>query len=196
MRFICGKFRRRVYWKVAVEKTAAVLDYMDSVAVAADYSFVDLGLPSGTLWATENTDGTLQLHDYRDARGRYLGLLPSREQFQELIDLCKWDWDRERKEFVITGPSGASISLPAAGSFYNRHRRAYGKEGYYWTSTMSEGRKGHAWYLFMFSFPHMRWENLENKGMLMTDEYFFYLNEFSVRFVYPKLKEKNGKSDI
>lgn len=43
--------------------------------------FIDLGLPSGRLWATENEEG---YYTYDEAKENFGELLPKPEAFQEL----------------------------------------------------------------------------------------------------------------
>ena len=92
--------------------------------------YVDLGLPSGILWARCNVGASLpgQFGDYftnmsnddisltygKDLR------LPTRKDFQELIDNCKWEWTVQdyHHGYKVIGPSGESIFLPAAGNIY------------------------------------------------------------------------------
>lgn len=91
------------------------------------YIPVDLGLPSGLLWAAENTpaaDGGVLLsfkeantpgtdlsHQARDSRWEVSG----REAFEELRRFCTFSWDKERNGAVVTGPNGNTLLLPAAG---------------------------------------------------------------------------------
>ena len=63
--------------------------------------YVDLGLPSGTKWKAANEDG---YYDYDSAMETFGGKLPTKEQFEELMSLCTFTWDSERKgaNFVST----------------------------------------------------------------------------------------------
>lgn len=104
--------------------------------------YVDLGLPSGTLWKAENEDCGLITYD--QAYNFYGNSLPSKEQLQELKDNCLWTW--QGNGYKVKGKSGESIFLPAAGyrtcdgsSYY------VGTGGYYWLST--SGRPEYAWYM-------------------------------------------------
>lgn len=86
--------------------------------------FVNLGLPSGTIWCVSNS-GATDMYDY----GIYLSWtnaknqipkdldMPSYEQAQELIDYCYWRWTMSG--YLGVGPSGNSIFLPAGGEYYD-----------------------------------------------------------------------------
>lgn len=54
------------------------------------YGYVDLGLPSGTLWKNENEDGFFSDDDARDAYGNQL---PTKKQWDELGSYCNWTWN-------------------------------------------------------------------------------------------------------
>ena len=105
-----------------------------------DHRWVDLGLPSGTLWATMNV-GASSPEDYGDyfAWGETLGIvdnkktldpdddaatinwgpswrMPTEAQMQELITRCNWKASTMKgvKGYSVTGPNGATMFLPAA----------------------------------------------------------------------------------
>lgn len=91
--------------------------------------FVDLGLPSGTLWkATNESD----FYDYYSAVSQYGCQVPSQEQWTELKDYCKWVWIGNG--YRVSGNNGQFIVLPAAG-----YRGCggdvcdVGTGGYYWS---------------------------------------------------------------
>lgn len=97
--------------------------------------YVDLGLPSGRLWAAENEVPYLC---FDAARTTYGDLLPPADAWQELHDHCKWKWDEHRKGYLVTAVNGDSIFLPAAGfrndvHIYGRHTAS--SVGLYWSST-------------------------------------------------------------
>lgn len=73
---------------------------------------------------------------------------PTRKQFKELIDRCRWSWTTYNGTTgcKITGPSGKSIFLPGAGrkSDYGIYRKD--TFGYYWSSSMA--RNLNAYYLY------------------------------------------------
>ena len=94
--------------------------------------YVDLGLPSGTLWKRQNESG---LYTYEQAINRFGSKLPERHHYVELKNECTWIWIDDYG-YKVVGPNGNSITLPAAG-----YRMCYGdvdyvgRFGYYWSST-------------------------------------------------------------
>ena len=58
--------------------------------------YVDLGLPSGTKWKNENevntADAVYDFYTYDEAVAAFGNALPTKEQFQELKDSCRWSW--------------------------------------------------------------------------------------------------------
>ena len=112
--------------------------------------YIDLGLPSGNLWANCNL-GTEDCHKsgYYFTYDEALNLqskeeiLPAKEDFQELIDCCKWEWKelRQCNGYLITGPNNASIFLPAAGDRYESLHYYVNQIGKYWSSTLLESSK-------------------------------------------------------
>lgn len=144
--------------------------------------FIDLGLPSGTLWAdrniganepedygeyfrwgettpfTENSDE----YEYRDLGENIAGTeydaatailgkdyqMPTHEQLNELLHYCTRELTTINDVYGmnVTGPSGNSIFLPAAGFRYSNSSSlaavglrgslaAVGSGGYYWIAT-------------------------------------------------------------
>lgn len=118
------------------------------------HDYVDLGLPSGNMWATCNiganhptdfgeyyawgelvekknytidncsTIGDLPLNinntQYDVANNKWSGKwrLPTKDDFQELVDLCSWKWSiiNGVAGYKIIGPNKNSIFLPAGDS--------------------------------------------------------------------------------
>ena len=98
-----------------------------------EFTYIDLGLPSGRLWATENAEG-YYTHD--KAKKKFGELLPSPEAFEELWKECQWLWDVKNKGMIVVGSNKNTIFLPALGyrdgasdSLHN-----VGSHGYYWPS--------------------------------------------------------------
>lgn len=94
------------------------------------YTFVDLGLPSGRLWATENAPGFYTFDEAVDTFGE---LLPKGSAMVELIEESEVSWNREKKGLDITGPNGNTIFLPADGYRWEMEIKNVKLEGDYWT---------------------------------------------------------------
>ena len=127
--------------KVADDATAdSIRDFlMDAlekgvkVEKVEDMQWIDLGLPSGTLWADRNADG---YHTYGEAVSKFGDSLPSARQMAELMECCCIKWDDDRKGLSVTGRNGNSIFLPALGYRDDDSQNVYGvgEYGHYWTS--------------------------------------------------------------
>ena len=86
--------------------------------------YVDLGLPSGTLWAndyeTENDSIAYYTHEEASKFS-----IPSTEQWKELKDCCCWKYvtkyglpeDSKLEEVICIGPNGNSIRFNVTGFF-------------------------------------------------------------------------------
>lgn len=103
--------------------------------------WVNLGLPSGTLWAAENETG---YHQFNEAVKTFGDMLPSAEAWEELFDQCIRKWDDDRKGYVLTSPNGNTLFLPADGwQNWNKETkelnsgdiRCVGDCGCYWSSS-------------------------------------------------------------
>lgn len=70
--------------------------------------WMDLGLPSGILWARENIGNPVSIHS---ALKLYREHLPSKSDAYELMEHCKRHYDRTKKIMVFTGPNGNSIEF-------------------------------------------------------------------------------------
>lgn len=156
----------QVYWpidKTTAEMKAIKVDEAMKLLLGADYNskspssgtpdynaqqsrvpvgYVDLGLPSRTLWKATNESG---LYDYSDAVGSFGSKLPTQAQFQELKDYCTWN--KTNSGYKVIGPNDKFIILPASGYCdcdYNV--KEVGVSGYYWSST--SGGYYNAWTLY------------------------------------------------
>ena len=113
------------------------------------HEYVDLGLPSGLLWATCNLGATAE-SDYGlyfawsatdAAKEAWKGVwrTPSSTDVQELLTNCKWEWE-ETGCRVTSKKNGNSIFLPAAGMKDNEGLlMRNGTYGYYLTTDQDEG---------------------------------------------------------
>lgn len=100
-------------------------------------------------WYCENADGTYFFEpidydisgSYRyDAAYRRWGSdwrIPTLEEIKELMYECAWSWTRVQGVYGyrVTGPSGNSIFLPAAGDRNGDEYEERGVSGYYWCGT-------------------------------------------------------------
>ena len=112
---------------------ALALDTLNGIRPEVPAGFVDLGLPSGLLWAEKQEEG---YYTHEEAVKKYGEALPQPEEFVELWRVCKWDWSKERRGYTVTGPNGNSIFLAASG-YRNRASGGLsnvGSGGYYWSA--------------------------------------------------------------
>lgn len=101
--------------------------------------FVNLGLPSRKLWASENVKDVNSNEAYLtfDKAIETFGKnLPSKEDWKELFDNSSYSWNEERKGYDVIGPNGNSIFLPAAGYRYGASVYYVGGSGFYWSSSV------------------------------------------------------------
>ena len=96
-----------------------------------NFQFVDLGLPSGRLWATENAPGHYTFDEACEVFG---DCLPKGAAMVELFEECQVEWNEEKKGLDVTGPNGNSLFFPAAGyRWRGGDLENEGVEGDYWT---------------------------------------------------------------
>ena len=108
--------------------------------------WIDLGLPSGTLWKNKNEEGGF--YTYEQAVSKFGSSLPTEEQLEELKNSCNWTWNGSG--YKVTGPNGNFIVLPSAGYRLCSGRVDFvGSNSGYWSSTPS-GSDG-AWSLYFNS---------------------------------------------
>ncbi|MCR4921717.1 MAG: hypothetical protein K5945_08450 [Bacteroidaceae bacterium] len=90
------------------------------------HEYVDLGLPSGTRWATANIgaekshqNGAHYTFQRAEAEGLWGGdwRLPGIAEYEELLRTCQWEWTKvvNCQGYMVTGPNGNQLFLPAAG---------------------------------------------------------------------------------
>ena len=125
-----------IYFKPTLFNIAEnIRNYVDELA---EFTFVDLSLPSGKLWATENVkdeNGNEAFFSFDDSVNAFGKNLPSKDDWKELFDNSSYSWNEERKGYNVTGPNGNSIFLPAAG-FCGGCVKNVGTTGSYWSSSV------------------------------------------------------------
>lgn len=93
---------------------------MDMCNNEAEY--VDLGLPSGTLWAKdyENLDGERLYLPYGRAKGLKL---PTEEQWKELGKYCQWNYEMtdgyDSFKAICVGPNGNVLTFKSTGYMFS-----------------------------------------------------------------------------
>lgn len=105
--------------------------------------YIDLELPSKNLWAAENEDG---YYKFDEAVAKFGGNLPTKEDFEELLEHCWKRLDNERKGLEFMGDNGAKLFLPALG--YRDCSKVHNVQfrGNYWSATPDDS--GSAFYLY------------------------------------------------
>ena len=107
--------------------------------------YVDLGLPSGTLWKKTNEGGGYARYSYGEAMSKFGNQLPTEAQIQELKDYCVWSLNGG--EYMVIGPNGKSITISTDGHQNCQGVVNYvGIGGYYWSFTRTDS--SNAKYLF------------------------------------------------
>lgn len=150
-----------VYDKVETDNTDFEAD------AYPEHDFIDLGLSVN--WATCNLGsnypyyrGTLyelSMEYQGDTATALWGKdwrMPTKEEFQELMDSCSWEFDNNNQGFIVTGRNGNSIFLPAGGfKSGDRDYLNYGSGVYLWGSRdLESSEEPRAWALSALSGPH------------------------------------------
>lgn len=76
-----------------------------------------------------------------DAASRHWGgswRMPTEAELDLLRENCNWVWDPKKVGMTVTGPTGKSIFLPAAGYRNESDLVLFKKNGYYWSSSLGE----------------------------------------------------------
>lgn len=95
--------------------------------------WVDLGLPSGRLWAKVSD---AEHYTYDGAMDFFGDCLPRSSAFAELFEECNVEWDEERKGIELTGPNGNKLFFGAFGyKDSDGDVSCVGSYGYYWSRT-------------------------------------------------------------
>ena len=129
-------------------ETAVSVSLNDDSLRYNGHEYVDLGLPSGTRWSTTNVGAKM-----RDSNGLHFTFafaktnsqwggdwrMPGILEYQELLRYCQWEWTKEgiSQGYMVKGPNGNELFLPAAGYIEPVDKFTSGLTGQlasYWTS--------------------------------------------------------------
>ena len=126
---------------VACEKNA-------EISSPTEDGYVDLGLPSGTMWKNVNEFNPqdisgLGLYTFQEAYYAFGSSLPTKAQCEELINKCTWEWTG--KGCKVIGSNGNFITFSADGyRGANSDGAMYNTlYGYYWTTTPSSSAENY-----------------------------------------------------
>lgn len=111
--------------------------------VSGETEYVDLGLPSGTLWSSDyvKDDNGNVIYVSQENNADYE--IPTYEQFKELMDECKWEQMSEKNwteggfyywhEWAIClGPNGNKITFERTGLYEATDSRTKTSEILFW----------------------------------------------------------------
>ena len=107
----------------------------------------------GSTFTRYATDKKKVLEPEDDAAYAALGgnfRMPTYADWEKLIDECTWAWKTTDdgyavNGFLVTGPNGKTIFLPAAGR-YTSLLDNVGLSGYYWSSSLFTNNSGSAYF--------------------------------------------------
>ena len=121
------------------------------------------GEPTSKSAYTKRNSGTYRISlnsisadpKYDAARALWGGAwrLPTEKEMRELFEICTWTWMTHENfaGYKVTGPSGRSIVLPAAGWISETTPSGIRRNGCYWTSSSKPGDKRHALGLYFLN---------------------------------------------
>lgn len=111
-----------------------------------------------------DADALKKVLDYKDdaAYKNWGGAwrMPTKADQDELREKCTWTWTTQGnvKGYKVTGPSGNSIFLPAAGYRYGTVLDDVGSYVNYWSSSLGSGDPSSA-YVLIFTSEYIGWRN-------------------------------------
>ena len=102
-------------------------------------NFIDLGLPSGRLWADSNVGANAphesgEYHSWEEWLKSPIINWCSKSAILELMEECTWTWttQNEVNGFTVTGQNGNSIFIPASGYKYQNTLYKFGESTELW----------------------------------------------------------------
>lgn len=100
---------------------------LSQIKTAANNFISTLASSVGNSSSSEGEVSTIYVSNGNTSR------LPTKAEMQELIDNCSWDYGTSG--YIVTGPNGNSIFLPAAGYRYGSDVYRVQDSGFYWSAT-------------------------------------------------------------
>lgn len=125
-----------------IDREKSTFECIKFKKIKDNIKYIDLGLPSGTLWAdrnvgAKNPEDCGQYLNFDDANSQYS--CPTRTDIKELIENCNWLWVTYNKTngYLVIGKNGNYIFLPASGYRYGSAGSLdnVGSYGYYWSAS-------------------------------------------------------------
>lgn len=106
--------------------------------------YVDLGLPSGTLWSAdyEKEDGKIKYLPYDKISALQI---PTEEQWKELLLTCRWEYKyigNLHRCFICIGPNGNVIHFNSEGFLKEEKGLVYDRERCFWWVKDENGNTG------------------------------------------------------
>lgn len=135
--------------------------------------YVDLGLPSGTLWSAsyETKDRNILFLPFKEAISY---ALPSEDQWNELISICRWSYrsiGNKLREYICTGPNGYSLSFFSCGMM-STGKIIYAHSLYFWLKDNSETLDRNSAYAYVSEDPNTYNKKLE---IMLTKTFMGYM---------------------
>lgn len=72
--------------------------------------YIDLGLPSGTLWSIDFERDVDEIQYLSYCQVENLNI-PTKEQWNELVEKCEWRYDNDNDVFMVLGPNGNILTF-------------------------------------------------------------------------------------
>lgn len=111
-----------------------------------EVDYVDLGLPSGTLWAIDYEKEGKEIKYLPYGKAELLSI-PTKEQWEELInpDVCKWEYDKsgDFTEAYCIGPNGKVLNFLLTGLIHVSTPKEQNR-AYFWIKDIKDGNEKNA----------------------------------------------------
>lgn len=127
---------------------------------------------SGSYWGFYKLGGQVRFNPYSGcdtARENCGGAwrVPTDEEFNELCAKCTWTWSSNNgaNGYMVTGPNGKQIFLPAAGWRYGTEMNVNGENGYYWSNTLHPSHSHNASNLYFNKEDYYKNSNNRRYGL-------------------------------